>query len=269
MTEQSRDERIEAYYHESAWDLAERIVDLEDELGADVDGICTGMHADMAEAHAEIERLRGEVAHLRSAWKVSSATRESYRRITRDLNGVIRELLSASSERLHERDRYRLAGISARRRAAMEANFATEALTLKDVELAQQEARRRSYTAELQPHIRKRMEELRRAHAFVAEVQQIRGWTMDGDTYRTHLRPIYDALHELGEAQREGRPYRDRWTRVGPEHMREMCPRCHMAQDDLPQPTPCTCDDEVATVAYWKAELERVHQGRLAQVDLR
>lgn len=27
----SRDERIETYYHQSAWDLAERIVDLEDE----------------------------------------------------------------------------------------------------------------------------------------------------------------------------------------------------------------------------------------------
>lgn len=28
----SRDERIEGYYHESAWYLAERVVDLEDEI---------------------------------------------------------------------------------------------------------------------------------------------------------------------------------------------------------------------------------------------
>jgi hypothetical protein len=28
----SRDERIETYYHQSAWDLAERVVDLEDLL---------------------------------------------------------------------------------------------------------------------------------------------------------------------------------------------------------------------------------------------
>ena len=30
--EGSRDDRIETYYQDSAWDLAERIVDLEDEL---------------------------------------------------------------------------------------------------------------------------------------------------------------------------------------------------------------------------------------------
>jgi hypothetical protein len=30
----NRDERIEEYYHESAWDLAERVVDLEDEVKA-------------------------------------------------------------------------------------------------------------------------------------------------------------------------------------------------------------------------------------------
>lgn len=30
----SRDERIENYYQQSAWDLAERIVDLEDELNS-------------------------------------------------------------------------------------------------------------------------------------------------------------------------------------------------------------------------------------------
>ena len=30
---ESRDDRIESYYHRSAWELAERVVDLEDELG--------------------------------------------------------------------------------------------------------------------------------------------------------------------------------------------------------------------------------------------
>lgn len=127
--ERARQARIDRYYQgENASDMAERIVDLEDELGADVDGICTGMHADVAEAHCEIERLNGEVAQLRSAWKVSTATRESYRRITRDLNGVVRELLSASADRMHERDRYRLAWLSARRRVAEEANLGAEAV---------------------------------------------------------------------------------------------------------------------------------------------
>ncbi|EHM24246.1 hypothetical protein SPW_7340 [Streptomyces sp. W007] len=127
--ERARNERIETLYQGwGARDMAERIVDLEDELGADVDGMCTGMHADVAEAHCEIERLNAEVAQLRSAWKVSTATRESYRRVTRDLNGVVRELLSACAERLHERDRYRLAWLSARRRAAEEANLGAEAV---------------------------------------------------------------------------------------------------------------------------------------------
>jgi hypothetical protein len=63
--EYSRDERIETVYQGwGAREMAERIVELEDELGADVDGVCTGMHADVAEAHAEIERLTSESRNL-------------------------------------------------------------------------------------------------------------------------------------------------------------------------------------------------------------
>ncbi|WP_326812122.1 hypothetical protein [Streptomyces scopuliridis] len=205
----ARDERIESLYQGwSARDMAERIVDLEDELGEDVDGMCTGMHAEVAEAQC--------------AW--------------RDMRA--------------ERDRYRLAWLSARRRAADESNFATEALALKDAEMS-------------------------RLRALVDEVQAVRGWTICASTARdlmeSHLRPVYDSLYELEESEREGRPYRDRWTRTGHESMADMCPRCDMVQDSLPQPTPCTCDDESATVAYWKAELERVYRegnaSRLAQPE--
>ncbi|MET9126928.1 hypothetical protein [Streptomyces sp. NPDC004528] len=64
-----REDRVETIYQSwGAREMAERIVELEDELGADVDGICTGMHADVAEAHSEIERLTGVAARYRSAW---------------------------------------------------------------------------------------------------------------------------------------------------------------------------------------------------------
>lgn len=38
----TRDERIEEYYEESAWELAERVVDLEDEL-AELKGRMEGL----------------------------------------------------------------------------------------------------------------------------------------------------------------------------------------------------------------------------------
>ncbi|MFJ9213027.1 hypothetical protein [Streptomyces sp. NPDC102264] len=196
-----------------------------------------------------------------------------------------RWLWGEMSERRQERDRYRLAWTSARRRATDEANFATEALELKDEEIARlraalsdtedaaiaatealdsEIARGGSFVAELQPTLRKRMTELRRIRAFVAEVQQVRGWCMDAasaqDLMDSHLRPIYDALHELEDAQREGRTYRDRWTRTGHESLADQCPTCDTIESSVPQPAPCTCDDESATVAYWKAELERAHR---------
>ncbi|MEV4971989.1 hypothetical protein [Streptomyces scopuliridis] len=126
--EYNRDERIETYYQGwSARDMAERIVDLEDELGDDVDGICTGMHADVAEAHAEIERLTKALAEAQL-----------------DV-GYFQEWAEFNGRRLNDwiawQRRYRSAWLSARRRAADEANFATEALTLKDAEISRLTAR--------------------------------------------------------------------------------------------------------------------------------
>lgn len=48
----NRDERIEHYYHESAWDLAEWLVDAEDEIK-----MWQGRYTQMVE---ELERRRNE-----------------------------------------------------------------------------------------------------------------------------------------------------------------------------------------------------------------
>ncbi|HLL34189.1 MAG TPA: hypothetical protein VK545_09920 [Streptomyces sp.] len=159
-----RDDRIETYYQGwGAREMAERIVELEDEIGADVDGLSTGMHADVAEAWAEIERLRdGRRAlwalvrsGLRGRWEARQAARR-YRLAWKSarrrafLAGLRIELAERSRERRtaclvravehanthrRQRDRYRLAWLSARRRAADEANFGMEALELRDAEI--------------------------------------------------------------------------------------------------------------------------------------
>ncbi|MFD4699795.1 hypothetical protein [Streptomyces niveus] len=195
------------------------------------------MRAEWWRQHAEIERLTRDLRV--SEAKVGGAA--LYVEHADARMNMLENVVDAYDGIHGERDRYRLAWTSARRRASREANFATEALALQDAEL-------------------------RRLRAFVEEVRDVRGWAMDGTgTYRTHLVPIYDALHELEEAQREGRPSRDRWTRVGPEHMADMCPACHIMPSSVPQPAPCTCGDEPATVAYWRAELERVHQEKVRE----
>jgi hypothetical protein len=175
---------------------------------------------------------------LRGAWRYEQWRMESQAEEMREQDSFARSLWGMLTERRQERDRYRSAWLSARRGRAKESEYAAEALAMKDAEIA------------------RLVDDVTRAEAFVAEVQTIRGWTMCGETYRTHLRPIYDALHELESAGREGRPYRDEWTRNGPERMADMCPACYIAEDQVPQPAPCLCGDEAATVAYWRANLQ-------------
>ncbi|MEU1200146.1 hypothetical protein ABZ446_28525 [Streptomyces sp. NPDC005813] len=113
--EYSRDDRIETIYQGwGAREMAERIVDLEDELGADVEGMCTGMHADVAEAHAEIERLASLVGY----WEHRA---EEAQRDFVSCEAVGMEWMRMSR-------RYRSAWLSARRRAADEANLGQEAV---------------------------------------------------------------------------------------------------------------------------------------------
>lgn len=210
VDEYDRDERVETIYEGwGAREMAERIVDLEDELGADVDGICTGMHADVAEADAEIERqasalrtLEGDCIRLSEELDEARATNDALVKDVRDgahWEGVadrmrdeisrLKDLLAyehnradsaidreetaeqAAEESREEAerlravvadyesriswfttcaqcaglldavyaetcrvDRYRSAWLSARRRAADEANFGMEALELKQRE---------------------------------------------------------------------------------------------------------------------------------------
>ncbi len=111
--ERARDERIETLYQGwGAREMAERIVDLEDELGGVTEeGLCTGMHANVAEAQCEVERLRSLLQEDGEAFR------------------IVRSAVYALRQ---EHDRYRSAWISARRRAADEANFGMEALELKN-----------------------------------------------------------------------------------------------------------------------------------------
>ncbi|MEV5319134.1 hypothetical protein AB0K92_16015 [Streptomyces sp. NPDC052687] len=190
-----RDDRIETYCQGwGAREMAERIVELEDEIGADVDGVCTGMHADVAEAQAEVERLkdrlryehnransaidreetaekaveelqeelsrlvdhteascvvvadrdrykaawqsaRRRASRAMGAWRFQQRTIESLKTWRRKDEAVIRELVVGVAERSSHLNRYRLAWLSARRRAADEANFGMEALALRDSEI--------------------------------------------------------------------------------------------------------------------------------------
>lgn len=198
----------------------------------------------------------------RSAWRYGQWRIDAQAEEMREQDAFARSLWDMLTERRKERDRYRTSWLSARRRAARESEFAAEALAMKDAEIASLKAQlaesvagRDAFAREIRPVVESRMAERARLRAFVDEVRTVRGWTMCGETYRSHLLPIYDALHELEEADREGRCYRDHWTRNGPERMAGMCPACDIIPDSVPQPAPCLCGDEAATVAYWRENL--------------
>lgn len=79
--------------------------------------------ADVAEAHSEIERLRAVLRELddRLSWHTTCKT------CARILDSAYEETCRAE-EAETERDRYRLAWLSARRRAAREVDYAAEAV---------------------------------------------------------------------------------------------------------------------------------------------
>jgi hypothetical protein len=203
-SERARADRIENYYQQSAWDLAERIVDLEDELGADVDGICTGMHADVAEAHAEVDRLKRDLRV--SEAKVGGAALYVDRvnvRVT-----MLENVVDAYDGIHGERDRYRSAWLSARRRAADEANLGMEALERKEREVSRWRSGHETAEAQL---VWERRDNAR-LRAFADEAKQVHYRCRDGepDCAERFLRAIYDSMYELWAAEREKRPFVDR-----------------------------------------------------------
>lgn len=137
---QSRDERIEVLAEESARTLAEWFVDAVDEIGSNVGGICTGMHADVAEAQAawedvcaERDRLTEDLARSRRdadfGWQFAEKQTEFVGEWV-----CLYTAQGAEAQRLLLR--MRTAWLSARRRAARESEYAAEALALKDAEIA-------------------------------------------------------------------------------------------------------------------------------------
>ncbi|KUN16542.1 hypothetical protein AQJ23_44930 [Streptomyces antibioticus] len=137
--EYNRDDRIETIYQGwGAREMAERIVELEDELGADADGMCTGMHADVAEARAEVDRLTLLVAELQTELATSKRDADAGWTHAQRADDNAQEWATSWKFMFNDRTRilrYRLAWLSARRRAADEHNFGMEALELKNVEL--------------------------------------------------------------------------------------------------------------------------------------
>jgi chromosome segregation ATPase len=294
---ETRGERLERLYDESAWDLAERVVGLEDEAEAaasvesdrlaaleardaevarltselhELEGDCirlseeledartanaelAGYARDAAHWEAVSDRMRGEIMRLtellqyehsranaaidreEAAEKHAEELEEETRRLRRDLRvseakvggaalyvdqvsariAMLENVVTAYDGIHGERDRYRLAWLSARRRAADEANFGAEALALRDVEVARLKV------------------ELRRVHTFIDEVRQVRGRTMCAETPRdlmeSHLRPVYDSLYELEDAERESRAY---VPRMGRRAARGEFDDVHEAEED-------------------------------------
>ncbi|MFD7646382.1 hypothetical protein ACFV5M_01770 [Streptomyces albidoflavus] len=154
----SRDERIEARYHLSARDLAERLVDAEDEAGrlrtqvkvAEAKVAAVKPYVDGVNARIEMlenvvdayDGIHGERDRYRLAWSsarhragraygawrhASESERAAHKEMIRQ-DDFARTLWGWLTERRKERDRYRLAWLSARRRAAEEAALGAQAV---------------------------------------------------------------------------------------------------------------------------------------------
>jgi hypothetical protein len=130
-------------------------MELHDRLCDAVDVILYGPDSPKSNAeHADdlLDVLRSELeelSRLRNAWRAARrrASRamgawrymrwheDAQNKEMRAQDDFASWLWKQMSERRKERDRYRLAWLSARRRAADEANFGTEALALRDAEI--------------------------------------------------------------------------------------------------------------------------------------
>jgi hypothetical protein len=125
VSERTRDERIETYYHESAWDLAAWLVDAEDEA---------------ARLRSAWTSARRRAARASGAWRYACWRVESLRSEAKKDGAVMRGLLETLGARSRQTRRYRSAWLSARRRAVDEFNHGAEALALRDAEIARLKA---------------------------------------------------------------------------------------------------------------------------------
>ncbi|MEU8840262.1 hypothetical protein AB0D97_14175 [Streptomyces roseus] len=174
----TREERIDDYYQNNgAREMAEWLVDAEDKA-------------------ARLVAVLTELDH-RLAWHTTCKT------CARILDSAYEETIRAECAEA-ERDRYRSAWLSARRRAVDEFNHGAEALEM------------------VRGDVHRLAEELRRHRDFADEVRRVRGKTMCAETPRdlleSHLLPVYGSLHELEAADRERRPFVPRAEREYAAH---------------------------------------------------
>jgi hypothetical protein len=193
----SRDERIETYYHQSAWELAESLVDAEDALKELNDEACR--LADHTDATCVVLAERNR---YKAAWR---SARRRAKRNRSYADSDLRFTRNMWSDALRDLNRYRSAWLSARRRAADEANFGMEALERKEREVSRW--RSGHETAESQLVWERR--ENARLRSFADEVKGVHYSCRDGepDCAERFLKRVYDSMYELWDAEREKRPF--------------------------------------------------------------
>lgn len=155
-TERTRDERIETCYQESAWDLAERLVDAEDAV-ARMQGAWRAAHYQvdfwrrMFRRECELTRelvvqlgaRSQECTRYRDAW---TSARRRAKRARQGNDAEVRWANGMWADALRDLHRYRCAWLSARRRAADAFIFGAEALALRDAEIERLKAQLREST---------------------------------------------------------------------------------------------------------------------------
>jgi hypothetical protein len=199
----SRDERIETYYHQSAWELAESLVDAEDALKELNDEACR--LADHTDATCVVLAERNR---YKAAWR---SARRRAKRNRSYADSDLRFTRNMWSDAVRDLNRYRSAWLSARRRAADEANMGLEAVD--HIRKDRDRWRSGHETAEAQLVWERR--ENARLRAFADEVKQVHGRCRDGepDCAERFLRDVYDSMYELWAAEREKRQFVDRVQR--------------------------------------------------------
>ncbi|MFE7624275.1 hypothetical protein [Streptomyces sp. NPDC057509] len=113
-------------------------------MGDDENSRARAKIGSVEKAHDDAVRERnaavGNVERLSEAVKDARADAEYFQAWAEGNGRRLNEVLAQASTYRRQRDRFRLAWLSARRRAADEANFGMEALELRDAEIARLKA---------------------------------------------------------------------------------------------------------------------------------